>query len=152
MKVKIFGRKRYFSFFRFVPRASVDVVVLNNKGEVLLAKRDIPPGKGKWHIPGGGVAKGERVMQTVHRKIKDETGLKIKVKRLVGIWDDPKRNPFCHDITFVFIAKHIGGKLRGSDQGRDVRFFNPKKLPKMMFDHNREIKIALGKKFYMWGL
>jgi len=143
--------KTYHEIFSMVPRSGVDVIVID-KGKVLLSKRDIPPGKGKWHIPGGGVAKGERIMQTAHRKIKDETGLKIKVKRLVGVWDDPVRNPAWHDITFVLLAQSVGGKLRGSKEGKEVRFFNPKKLPKMMFDHNREIQYALKGRFYMRGL
>ncbi len=152
MKIKLFGPRVYWGFFKHIPRASVDVIVLNKKGEVLLTKRDIPPGKGKWHIPGGGVAKGERAIQTAVRKIKDETGLKIKVRRLVGVWDDPKRNPMCHDFTCVFLASVVGGKLKGSWQASDVKFFNPKKLPKMMFDHNKEIEYALKGKIFMWGL
>ncbi len=152
MKIKTFGRKKYLKLFRLVPRATVDIVVMNNKGEVLLAKRNVPPGKGKWHIPGGGVAKGERIVQTAVRKIKEETGLNIKLQRLVGIWDAPKRNPILHDVTFVFLAKAVGGRLRGSPDAREVKFFNPSKLPKMMFAHNSEIEYALKGKFYIWGM
>ena len=104
-KVKWIPEKEYLKIFKRVPRATVDVIVFNGRGEVLLAKRDIPPHKGSWHIPGGMVAYGERVAQAAVRKIKEETGLKIKLQRLVGFWDSPKRTPRVHDITLVFVGK-----------------------------------------------
>ena len=159
-KAKCINDKEYCEIFRQVPRITVDVVVSNKKGEVLLAKRDIPPHKGSWHLPGGMVQKGEHIAQAAVRKIKMETGLKIKLLKFIGIWDSPKRSitpvvfksgnkVTTHDITFVFTGKVIGGKLRGSWQGKEVKFF--KKLPKMFWEHNKEIEFARKGKIYWWN-
>ena len=154
------GEKEYCEIFRRVPRITVDAVVFNKKGEVLLVKRDIPPHKGSWHLPGGMVRRNERVAQAAVRKIKMETGLKIKLQKFVGLWDSPKRSKApmvfksgrkvtTHDITLVFAGKIIGGKLRGSWQGKEVKFF--KKLPKMFWEHSKEIEFARKGKIYWWN-
>jgi len=159
-KTKWIREKEYCKIFSQVPRITVDAVVFNKKSEVLLVKRDIPPHKGSWHLPGGMVKKGERVSQAAARKIKMETGLKIKLQKFVGLWDSPKRSKapmvfksgrkvITHDITLVFVGKIIGGKLRGSWQGKEVKFF--KKLPKMFWEHNKEIEFARKGKFYWWN-
>lgn len=150
--IKWIDAKRYKNIFKYVPRVCTDVVVFNNKNEILLAKRGIPPGKGKWHIPGGGIRKGERVVQAAINRIKSETGLKVRIDKLVGITDNQRCDPRWHNITLVFRAKVIGGELKASKDNQEVRFFNAKKLPRMMFDHNKEIDYARKGRFYLYGL
>ena len=125
-----------------MPRVTADLVILNNKREVLLSKRDIPPHAGSWHLPGGLVRRGERVAQAALRIGKAETGLKIKLENCAGLFDSPNRVPRMHDITLVFRAKIIGGKVKGSWQGQEMRFFNTRKLPRMFFEHNKEVEIT----------
>ncbi len=144
--IKWIPGKEYKKIFRQVPRVTADLVILNNKEEVLLSKRDIPPHVGSWHLPGGMVRRGERVAQAAHRIARAETGLKIKLESCAGLFDSPKRVPGIHDITLVFRARAVGGKLRGSWQGKELKFFRG--LPKMFFEHNKEVEIAKKKGFY----
>ena len=51
----------------------VRVVVINEKGEVLLLQGVISDGK--WTLPGGGVARGERLAAAVRRELLEETGI-----------------------------------------------------------------------------
>ena len=46
---------------------------------------------GHWGLPGGYVEAGESVTDAVAREVFEETGVRIEVGRLVGIYSDPKR-------------------------------------------------------------
>ena len=119
-------------------RVAVDGIVKSNKG-VLLMKREIKPFKGTWVIPGGEVKPNERLADAVKREVKEETGLTVEVVKYVGYYDTPKRDPRSHSISHVFLCKPVGGKLHGSFEGEELKFF--KKLPrKMGFDHRKILR------------
>jgi len=146
--IKWIPEKEYKKIFNLVPRVTVDLVIFNRRKEVLLSKRDIPPRKGYWHLPGGRVRKGERISQAAKRIAKDETGLEVKLGDIRGLFDSPKRVPGMHDITLVITTKSVSGKLRGSWQARELRFF--KNPPKMFFEHNKEVQIAKKGAGFYW--
>jgi 8-oxo-dGTP diphosphatase len=79
----------YKKVFKFIPRFTVDVIIKKGSS-ILLTKRDIPPFRGYWHLPGGTIRYGERIKEAVKRVAKEETGLKVKIKKLIGIYDSPK--------------------------------------------------------------
>lgn len=59
--------------------------IFNDKGEVLLQHRgDFD----KWGFPGGAVELGETPEQAAIREVKEETGLEVEIRRLVGIYTD----------------------------------------------------------------
>ncbi len=116
----------------------MDAVVLNNKGEVLLMKRKIEPFKGLWGIPGGHVEHGERVEKAVLREIREETGLKCKIVKLLGVYSGPKRDPRYHAVSVAYLLKIISGKLHNSFESSEQKFFNLSKLPANLgFDHEQ---------------
>lgn len=53
----------------------VKALIFNTEGEVLLLERDHPIKKIYWDIPGGRLQKGESLMETLLREVKEETGL-----------------------------------------------------------------------------
>ncbi|MHA3091604.1 GDP-mannose mannosyl hydrolase [Acinetobacter brisouii] len=57
------------------PLISIDLVVRNEKGEVLLGKRLNAPAKGYWFVPGGRVQKNETLDQAFQRLLKEELGI-----------------------------------------------------------------------------
>jgi len=120
------SEKDYKKIFSLVPRLTVDVIIKDKRG-ILLIKRSIEPQEGKWHIPGGRVFFGESLENAVKRVAKEETGLKIKIKKVVRVFQIPKKYTNTHDITIVYSAYPIGGNLRDGWQGK-CKFF--KKIPK----------------------
>lgn len=68
-----------------MPIPCVDLVVHDRKG-VLLCWRKIEPNKAKWTLPGGRILKGETLEEAVHRKAKQELGIKVKVERQIGAY------------------------------------------------------------------
>jgi len=134
--IKRLSKKIFNKIYSNVPRLCIDLIIMNDKG-VVLAKRDIPPCKGMWHIPGGTLLLGENINKCAERVAKCETGLKIKIKKLFGIEEYPKGIGFGKVISLVYLAEPIGGKLMGSKDGKDVSFF--KKTPKNTIKFQKEI-------------
>lgn len=60
------------------PLVSIDMLVENAQGEVLLGKRVNRPAKGLWFVPGGRVRKGETLDVAFRRLAHEELGLKVE--------------------------------------------------------------------------
>ena len=67
--------------------------VVEKDGAILLVKRGRPPFEGKHALPGGFVEAGETVEEAVMRELREETGLRTRVVRLLGVYSDPERDP-----------------------------------------------------------
>lgn len=114
---------RNFDFiFRRVPRLCVDVVIRDRRGVVLI-KRDITPDRGKWHLPGGTVRFGERLVHAAQRFARDETGLEVAILRGLGVNEAFRRGKTPHNVMATFLVRPRSGTLGGSWQGRQVKFF-----------------------------
>jgi 8-oxo-dGTP diphosphatase len=125
--------------FRFT---AVDAIIEKN-GKVLLVKRNFPPFRGKYAIPGGIVEYGETVEAAVVREVREETGLEVEVQEILGVYSDPKRDPTRRLIAVAFIVKIIGGRLKQKSlEIQDVRWFNLKEISrkKLAFDHAKILR------------
>jgi ADP-ribose pyrophosphatase YjhB (NUDIX family) len=127
MKPQKIPLKQFKSIYNKVPRLCVDLVIKTKKG-IILSKRDIKPSRGMWHLPGGTILFGEKIIDTVARVAKEETGLKLKVKKVLGTMEYLPPKPHAHTVSVAYLVKPISGKLRGSNQGREIKFF--KSIPK----------------------
>ncbi|MXY45519.1 MAG: NUDIX domain-containing protein [Chloroflexi bacterium] len=108
-------------------------IVYNGKGGVLLENR---ADNGWWGLPGGHVDVGESVEQAAIREILEETGIRTRVKRLVGIYSDPKFNVIgaysdglIHFVVMIFECEYLSGDLEVSNESADVRYFPVRNLP-----------------------
>jgi len=124
------------------PKLTVDGAILKDK-KILLIKRKNEPFKGKWALPGGYVEYGEKVEDTIVREVYEETGLKTKIRDLIGIYSDPKRDPRGHTITVAYLLDIKSGELKSGDDASDAKFFDLKDLPKLSFDHDIIIRDTL---------
>ncbi len=139
---KQISEEKWKELFKLVPRLVTDGVVIQNN-KLLLVQRVHEPFKGSWCLPGGFVDKGERVKKACEREFYEETGIKSKAVRLIGIYDDPKRDPRGHVISIAFLLRYKSGKIRVSNESSDVRFFDIEHLPKLPTDHRNIINDAL---------
>ncbi len=123
------------------PAIAVDVVI-KVLGGVVLVKRKNEPYGGKWALPGGFVRYGEKVELAAVREAEEETGLRIKLKGLVGVYSDPKRDPRGHVVSVCFLARRTGGRLKAASDASDVKIF--KRIPwrELAFDHSQILKDA----------
>jgi len=81
---------RYFATDPTSVRLTVSAVARREggSGEILLIQR---ADNAHWGLPGGHVEPGESVTQAAAREVLEETGCKIEVGRLIGVYSDPKR-------------------------------------------------------------
>ena len=121
---------------RRFPRVAVDVVIKFPDGRFVLVKRRYPPFRGFWAIPGGFVEYGETVEEAAVREAWEETGLKVRLMRLLGVYSDPRRDPRFHSISIAFLAEPVGGELRRGDECLSVELF--RSIPRRVaFDHEK---------------
>jgi ADP-ribose pyrophosphatase YjhB (NUDIX family) len=62
----------------------VGAIVHDRGGRLLLIQRGREPGRGLWSLPGGRVEPGESEHDAIVREMAEETGLRVRVVRLVG--------------------------------------------------------------------
>jgi 8-oxo-dGTP diphosphatase len=98
---------------------------------LLIERRNPPPG---WAIPGGFVDVGETAEHAAVREAREETGLEVKLKILLGVYSDPERDPRGHTVTMVYVAEARGSPRAGDDAAR-VQAFDPLQPPALAFDH-----------------
>ncbi|MGQ9718403.1 MAG: NUDIX hydrolase [Nitrososphaerales archaeon] len=106
--------------------------LIKQDDSVLLVKRENEPGRGKWSIPGGLINLGETMRNAVKREVEEEVGLRVDVVEVLDafdaiIYDDKSRVRF-HYVVVSFMAKPLGGEVRGSKEASQVRWFKAKEL------------------------
>lgn len=94
---------------------TVGALVLD-KDENILLKKD--PVRG-WALPGGMIEPLESVKDAIYREVLEETGINIKVERILGVSQE-KSKEFVH---IWWLARSAGGNLRLSSESMDVGFF-----------------------------
>ncbi|MBW4447587.1 MAG: NUDIX hydrolase [Spirirestis rafaelensis WJT71-NPBG6] len=107
---------------------------------VLIRRRD----NGRWALPGGMVDWGEDIPNTVERELMEETGLKlVKIRRLVGVYSAPDRDPRIHSICIVVEAEVQGiMKIQDTLEAMEIQAFPLNSLPpgEMSHDHSRQLQ------------
>jgi len=87
--VKMLSHKELAEVVRLALLVSIDLVIENEKGQILVGMRENEPAKGTWFVPGGRILKGERISQALERIIKAELGLDIPYSRseFLGVYE-----------------------------------------------------------------
>ncbi|ACJ16728.1 ADP-ribose pyrophosphatase [Thermococcus onnurineus NA1] len=122
---------------------TVDLVILYREGVVLI-KRKHEPFKDHFALPGGFVEYGEPVEDAAVREAKEETGLDVRLLRLIGVYSDPNRDPRGHTVTVAFLALGTG-ELKAGDDAKDVMVVpidEVNEIP-LAFDHEKILRDAL---------
>ena len=107
---------------------------------VLIQRRD----SGLWALPGGIVDWGEDIATAVKRELREETGLEVvEIRRLVGVYSAPDRDPRMHSIC-VAVEAEVTGVMAIQDKNEvlSVRAFALDSLPqgKLAHDHGRQLQ------------
>jgi len=111
--------------FYLDPKLAVGTIIGDTDGRILLIRRAIEPGHGKWVFPGGFVERGEEVTAAARREAREESGFDVRLGRLVGVYSYTGRVP----VVLVYAATVVAGTLDWRDEGLDGRFFDPAEIP-----------------------
>ena len=111
--------------FYLDPKLAVGTIITDRENRVVLVRRAIEPGYGKWVFPGGYVDRGEEVRAAAVREAREETGLDVRLDRLINIYSYAGRVP----VIVVYAATMLGGCLDCDEEGLEARFFAPQQIP-----------------------
>lgn len=117
------------------PAVATDLIIRlqERSGQIVLVQRRNPPHG--LALPGGFVDPGERVEQAALREAREETGLQVELRRLLGVYSDPARDPRGHTISVVYIADANGVPCAGDDAA-GIRIVDPTDPTlELVFDH-----------------
>ncbi|MBL8011404.1 MAG: NUDIX hydrolase [Flavobacteriales bacterium] len=116
---------------------TVDAVITDPAGRVLVMERGTEPFPGTWVLPGGYVDPGETVEQACMREVREELGLDVRLTGLIGIYSEPGRDPRGSVVSVAYRAEVVGGTLTVTAEARAHRWLEPGENVPMGFDHAR---------------
>jgi len=122
------------------PLTGASVVPILPDGRIVLVRRR---DNNQYALPGGMVEWGEDVSTTVKRELFEETGLElVKIRRLVGVYSAPDRDPRVHSIN-ILVEADVRGNMDVKDdlEISDVQAFELTSLPQdLSYDYDRQLK------------
>jgi colanic acid biosynthesis protein WcaH len=114
--MNLIEQKNYNLILENMPILCVDGIVVNDKDEILFLKRENEPALNEWWFPGGRVFKGEKLENSIVRKVKEETNLDVVVDRFIGISETdfttgPMNIPV-HTINVTYLLRPISNNIK----------------------------------------
>jgi len=131
-------------------RVGCSATIFDEKREkVLLTKRT---DNGRWCLPGGHMESGESAAEACEREVLEETGLKVRVKRLIGVYSDPNQLVIYSDgnkaffVVMSFEVEILEGGLGLSNETTAFGYFSLKEMESMPIhaNHKTRVEDALG--------
>ncbi len=107
------------------PRLVVTALPVNERGEVMLIKRGIAPGYGRWAQPGGFLEIDETVGEAATRETLEETGLEVELGEILGLYS----RVVAEVVTVAFEARIVGGEATATRESLETRAFAPGDIP-----------------------
>ncbi|MCX6549878.1 MAG: NUDIX hydrolase [Acidobacteria bacterium] len=112
--------------FYLDPKVAVGTIIRMDDDGIVLCRRAINPGYGRWVFPGGYVDRGEMLEEAAIREAREECGLEVVLEGLVSLHSYRGRTP----IVIVFAARAVGGELKVADEeSLEVRTFTAETIP-----------------------
>lgn len=123
-------------------------ILFDDAGQKLLLTRRTD--NGRWCLPGGGMDPGEELAETCVREMKEETGLDVQVKRLIGLYSSPHYIAWYNNgsgdkvqiVSAVFEVELLGGELTLSDETTEFGYYSQAEIKSLDFLENQLNRVA----------
>jgi 8-oxo-dGTP pyrophosphatase MutT (NUDIX family) len=120
------------------------VILSEDRDKVLLTRR---ADNGQLCLPSGGAEPGESAAEACEREVWEETGLKVRAERLVGVYSDPNYLIEYEDgnrvqvVAINFEASILGGEIGLKDETTAINYFPLHEISQMelMLNHKQRI-------------
>ncbi|MBY8979211.1 MAG: NUDIX hydrolase [Candidatus Lokiarchaeota archaeon] len=121
------------------PLVAVDAVIKYSENSIVLIRRKNHPYKGELALPGGFVEVGENVEDACIREAYEETNINVTIRKLIGVFSAPNRDPRGHNISIAFLCEPLTGseKPLAKDDALSLEIVNLTDISrlKLAFDH-----------------
>jgi ADP-ribose pyrophosphatase YjhB (NUDIX family) len=120
------------SVFYAGPAPAVSVVLTDDAGRLLLARRACEPDAGLWDLPGGFLEEDEHPYDAIRRELREETGLEVEPGAFLtcymdgyrdGEWDSSALS-LVWEARIVSVRRPVPG-----DDVSELRWFERAELP-----------------------
>ncbi len=123
-------------------RLGCSAAIFDEQGRIFLTRR---ADNDQWCLPGGGMDAGESAAEACEREVWEETGLRVHVQRLVGVYSHPDQlvvypdGNMAHIVALHFEAKILSGVPVLSQETTDFGYFTLEEVAQLeMFGRHRE--------------
>ena len=133
------------------PFIGVGAVIIEGE-QALLIRRGQPPLLGEWSLPGGVLECGESLHEAAVREAREETGLKVEVLELLGVYErvihDAEGHVQYHYVLLDYLCRRVSGELKAASDAAEVGWFRREQLPalKLAYDANDVVLKGLSRK------
>jgi ADP-ribose pyrophosphatase YjhB (NUDIX family) len=100
-------------------------------GRVVLIRRGKEPLRGRWVIPGGTVELGETLQEALVREMQEETGLVVRPRDVVLVFDRIQREGSSveyHYVIIDYVCDYVSGDLRAGSDADEVALVAPEEI------------------------
>ena len=129
------------------PLVGVGAIIIEGD-RIVLVKRGHPPLAGEWSIPGGVLEVGETLRQAAVREALEETGLRVEVGELLGVYDrilrDADERTRYHYVLIDFLCRRIAGEFEAADDAAEARWFTRAEVAELALAEDTAEVIRLG--------
>jgi len=119
------------------PLPSTAAFVRNLEGGILLIKRGVEPGYGQWALPSGFIEIDETPEMGCLRELEEETGLKGKIVKLVGVYS--QESYMYKNVIIIGYEVDGFGKLQPGSDSLEAKYFFPQDLPEIAFPSHSQM-------------
>jgi ADP-ribose pyrophosphatase YjhB (NUDIX family) len=125
-------------------KPTASALIVDDDGQVLLARRAREPDRGKWDLPGGFLEEVEDPLDGLRRELLEETGLRVEPIAfsdvVVDRYGDEGNAP--HTLNLYWICRAVSGEPQPQDDVAELRWFPRDELPsreELAFRNNAEV-------------
>ena len=111
--------------FYLDPKIAVGTIITTARDRLVLVRRAIDPGYGKWVFPGGYVDRGEPLTTAAIREAREECGLQVRIDSLVNIYSYAGRAP----VIVVYAGTAVDGTLAADEESLEAAEFDRDSIP-----------------------
>lgn len=118
------------------PKVAVGVAVFHDD-RLLLVRRVMEPGRGRWSLPGGYLDAGEDPRNAAAREALEEAGVRVSVGRVVDVFANPPDHGGA--VFMLFSASYLDGEPTPGDDADAAAFFGRDEVPDLAFPSTEHV-------------